>query len=33
MSATGGGAALHCEARGWGEPVLFVHGFPLSGAL
>lgn len=27
------GVSLHCEVSGEGEPVLFVHGFPLSGEL
>lgn len=27
------GLRLHCEIRGEGAPVLFVHGFPLSGRL
>ena len=27
------GRRLHCEIRGDGSPILFVHGFPLSGRL
>ena len=33
MAETGGGVALHHETAGEGEPVLFLHGFPFSGAL
>jgi pimeloyl-ACP methyl ester carboxylesterase len=33
MAEASGGVALHHEVRGEGEPVLFLHGFPLTGAL
>ena len=33
MAGASGEVELHHEATGEGEPVLFVHGFPLSGAL
>ena len=33
MQARVNGVMLHYELVGDGEPILFVHGFPLSGAL
>lgn len=33
MAEASGGVALHHEVRGEGEPVLFLHGFPFTGAL
>lgn len=33
MAEASGGVELHHESRGEGEPVLFLHGFPFTGAL
>lgn len=33
MEATVNGVGLHYRVRGEGDPVLFLHGFPFSGAL
>ncbi len=33
MAEASGGVALHHEVRGEGEPVLLLHGFPLTAAL
>jgi pimeloyl-ACP methyl ester carboxylesterase len=33
MAEARGGVELHYEVRGEGEPVLFLHGFPFTGAL